>query len=131
MIRDDVDPAIFEQIKGFYLKGGDGLDPENAWNQIENLTNLFSDGIFKHGFHKGATSHTKALTSKSPPLFLYYYTYQGEFGLDQILLAIKGELFHPLVEIIWSRIANWVKVTFMGAEIPRYGKRNSKMHKSY
>lgn len=118
MLPEDVKPEALAKIKDHYIKNGD-LNLEDPLRHMTNLTNLFGDWVWKVGFHNGATSHAKWITP-SNPLFIYYYTYEGEFGLDQLLITIKGD-YHPIIEILLGKLKNWYSSTFLGEKVPRYG----------
>lgn len=123
MMPNDVHPSVPDQVKDFYLNGK--FDHENPLNQMTELTKMISDWVWGFGFHNAVSSHSKHV-SPSTPLFLYHYEYLGEFSLDQLLLALRGE-YHPIIEILWMKISNYVKSNILGQTIPRYGKFSSSL----
>ncbi len=119
-LPEDINPELLEQIKSYYELNK--MDLEAPLKNMENLTNLFSDWIWNYGFHSGMKEHIKWLDNSENPLFIYYYSYQGVFGLDQIIRYIKGDYWHPLIDVVVGTVTDWIRVNLLGESMPKYGK---------
>jgi hypothetical protein len=113
-----VEPEITEKIKSYYFN--EKFNHENPMSQMLNFTNLFSDWIFYLGFQNGITSHLKQ-ASPSAPIYLYYYNYNGDFNLSDVLLSLKGD-YHQIIELVWMKFSKWFKTTILGQTRQDLGK---------
>lgn len=119
-LPDSTSHEVLQKLKDFYIE--DGLSFElTSFHEFENITNMFSDRFWNVDFHNGINSLLKHSTPISP-LYLYYYTYNSEFSLTDIVLALKGD-FHPVAEVLGSKIRTWFSTTFLGEEVPRFGNK--------
>jgi hypothetical protein len=111
---------VLQKINRFYF--GEGIIPIPALlGDIANMTKMFTDRFWNMGFHNGV----KAQLNHSSHLYLYYYSYQGEFTLTDFLVALKGES-HPIVEVVVHLLTNWFKKVFYNEELPKFGMSSSK-----
>jgi len=106
-----------QEIMKHYLPGGE-VSLDDPLSQLPAFTHLISDWVWNLGFHK--TIHAHAKDPQGPPMFIYYYTYEGEFSLDAMLMSVKGD-YHPILEILWMKLDTWIKKDILGHVIPRYG----------
>lgn len=91
------DPSLSAKIKDFYF----GKKKENmkqkhqiGWNELENLTNMYSDRLFLSCAREAAILH-----ARYAPVHMYYYTYKPEIGFGYIVETLTGNI--PLqLEII-------------------------------
>jgi len=114
-LQDSVDPEILQKINDFYFGGTINPRPEFI-GDLRNMTNMFTDRFWNMGFHNGV----RAQLHHSNQLYLYYYTYAGEFTLTDVLVALKGES-HPLIEIFGHLLSSWVQRVLFQEELPRFG----------
>jgi len=108
--------AIAEKIRNFYF--GDCTTQKCKESFTENLTRytrMISDRGFFVDFHHGAQLHTSFT-----PVYLYYYSYPGEWSVANLFMEVRGTL-PRLMEAGWAIISHWVKKSIFGGSLPHYG----------
>jgi hypothetical protein len=91
---------------------GQKLDPlEN----LESYTNLISDRGFFRDTHHGAKAQ-----SQHSPVYLYYYSYRGEWSVVNFFPEVSGT-FSRQIEVTWSLLLGWVSKNVLGMKVPNYG----------
>jgi len=93
----------------------DPLDLDN----LESYTNLISDRGFYRDTHHGA-----ALQSQHSPVYLYYYSYRGEWSVVNFFPEVSGT-FSRQIEVGWSLLLGWVSKNVLGYKLRNYGASHS------
>lgn len=123
---------LAEKVKAFYfgdkskrtkesVNGIKGNTPQRSqqigWDDLESLTNAYSDRYF-HGCVREAAS----LHAKHAPVHLYYYTYKPDIGYGYIQESVRGQLPAEM-EIILGFAKFWLYRNVLNWEINDYGKQ--------
>ncbi|CAL8090404.1 unnamed protein product [Orchesella dallaii] len=111
-LEDNTNTTVLSQLREYYY-----LEEPNAdsLDELRNFTNMFTDRFWLTDLHRAVKYQ-----SKLAPVYLYYYTYSGEFTLTDFVLALKGE-HHPLVEILAMTLKNLVKKYLFWETLPNFG----------
>ncbi len=59
--------------------------------------------------------------SKFSSVYAYYYTYNAEFTLAPVLLALPGK-YPIVVEYLMHKVSEWFQMKVLGKERVNYGK---------
>ncbi|CAL8100204.1 unnamed protein product [Orchesella dallaii] len=110
-----------EKIRNFYF--GNNADPalvaENPFEALDNYTTMISDRGFNHDAHHGAR-----IQSKYSPVYMYYYSYRGEWSAVNYFKEVRGA-WPRLVEVAWAIAAAWVRKNILGQPLTNYGASHS------
>ena len=60
------------------------------------------------------------LQSEFSDVYTYYYSYEGEFTLTNLLLALKGK-YPVAIEYIVHKISQWFTKNFLSSSITHFG----------
>ena len=118
-LPDDVDSSILQKIQDFYSLDGKPFIVSDNFSDFENLTNLFSDRLFKVEVQNIAEMMV-ARSTQSSPVFLYYFTYESEITVIDFVKGIKGN-YDPRFEVAYSLFKKWFGETFLGKKPDKYG----------
>jgi len=100
------------KIREFYFGKGERIDTAA---KMENYTNLMTDWVWGVGLEDAIK-----LQSEFSPVYAYYYTYNGQFTLSNIILALKGK-YPAIVELSWYFLSKWVNENIFNVKTPHFG----------
>lgn len=96
----DADPSVSQKVKDFYFRAGSKETSESGgnnkatqhrqqigWDDLESLTNAYSDRYFFGCTHDAAVLH-----AKHAPVHLYFYTYKPDIGFGYVQETARGLL---------------------------------------
>lgn len=116
-LEDNTNVSVISRLRDYYFLS---TSKAESLSDFKNYTSMFTDRFWLMDLHKAVTYQTKLA-----PVYLYYYTYQTEFTLTDIVLAMKGEL-HPLLELIGLTLKNMVRKYIFWENLPNFGKKKYK-----
>ncbi|ODN00458.1 Venom carboxylesterase-6 [Orchesella cincta] len=110
-----------EKIRLFYFgaTSNETSVTENPFEALDNYTTMISDRGFNKDAHHGAR-----IQSKHSPVFMYYYTYRGEWSAVNYFKEVRGA-WPRLVEVAWAIAAAWVRKNILGQPLTNYGASHS------
>lgn len=87
-----------EKIRQFYFGDYTSVRHPDPFETLDNYTTMISDRGFNYDAHHGALNQ-----SKHSPVYLYYYTYRGEWSAVNYFKEIRGA-WPRLVEVNWQQV---------------------------
>jgi carboxylesterase type B len=108
-----------EKIREKYFGSHTAFRHPDPFETLDNYTTMISDRGFNYDAHHGVL-----LQSKYSPVYVYYYTYRGEWSAVTYFKEIRGA-WPRLVEVAWALAATWVRKKIFGQPLPTYGASHS------
>lgn len=111
-----------QKIRNFYYGNQTNITSIEVDNVIQ-FGQIFSDRFFFNDLH-----HLGKLQAKSSPLFLYYYTYRGQWTSANLFMSIHGvskRWIEALSALIYSG-TTWMHdvLHYIASKLPNYGNEN-------
>jgi len=110
-----------QKIRRYYFGNESNITEFNNVN-MKRFADMFGDRALYTDMYHGAR-----LQTNSSPVYLYYYSYPGEWTTSNIFLQLRGKL-PRFVEAVWSVICGgntllhrWMNY-FLRRTLPNYGK---------
>lgn len=120
--RDD---EAAQKIRNFYFEN---VSDVTTFDNLHHYARMISDRGFFADIHHGASLQAK---SASSPIYLYFYSYPGEWTVANLFMEVRGTL-PRLMEAGWAILSscnswlhNWINKTLLGRTLPNYGKLHS------
>jgi len=111
------------KIRDFYFENKSDI---TTFDNLHSYAKMISDRGFFADIHHGAK-----LQAKSSPVYLYYYSYPGEWTVANLFMEVRGTL-PRLMEAGWAILSscnswlhNWINKTLLGRTLPNYGASHS------
>ncbi|ODN00459.1 Venom carboxylesterase-6 [Orchesella cincta] len=112
-----------QKIRDFYFENKSDI---TTFDNLHSYAKMISDRGFFADIHHGAK-----LQAKSSPVYLYYYSYPGEWTVANLFMEVRGTL-PRLMEAGWAILSscnswlhNWINKTLLGRTLPNYGASHS------
>jgi carboxylesterase type B len=110
------DEAAAWKIRKYYF----GDSSRSIQNQLQNLTNLFSDKMFFSPTKKAADIH-----SRFAPTYLYYFTYRTPVTVYDLIRGVTPAGFlPPEIEIVGHMTRSWIESNVFRMKTGMEGKKN-------